>query len=68
VKGGRQVVDQRRRRGEEGVESVLNGSVRHGDGEMGLAAPGFAGQVSDRPSVMKSGDSAEPSIWRRNDD
>ena len=42
----RELVDQRRRRGEAGLEAVLDGAIGDGDGQMGLAGP--AGAAEDQ--------------------
>ena len=68
AKRRREIVDQGGGCCEEGVEAVLNRAVRDGNRQVGLAAAGLPARMSDRPSVTKSGERAEPSIWRRNDD
>lgn len=68
AKRRRAIVDQGGGCCEEGVEAVLNRAVRDGNRQVGLAAAGLPARMSDRLSVTKSGQSAEPSIWRRNDD
>src|SRR3989304_4522894 len=41
AKGGRELGDERGSRDEERIESVLDGAVSDGDGEMGFPAAGF---------------------------
>ncbi len=50
AEGGREVVDERGRRGEEGIEAVLNRAIGDGDGQVGLPASGLAGE-DERPPV-----------------
>jgi hypothetical protein len=47
----REVVDERRRRGETGVEAVLDGAVGNRDGEMSLASA--AGAAGDEAVALR---------------
>jgi hypothetical protein len=68
AKGGGQIIDQRRRGGEESVEAVLDRAVRDRDCQVRFPAAGLPEKINDRPSVTKSGASAEPSMCSRSDD
>jgi hypothetical protein len=66
--GSGEIIDEGCGRREEGIKAVLDGAVRDGDRQVGLPAAGFVENTSDRPSVTKSGASAEPSMCIRNVD
>ncbi len=68
AKGRGEVVNERGRRREEGIEAVLDRAVGHRDGQVRLSTSRFPKEISDRPSVTKSGVSAEPSMWSRSED
>jgi len=60
----REIVDELGGGREEGIESVLDGAVGEGDGEVRLR-PGLPRRIRQRPSVTKSADRAEPRSDRR---
>jgi hypothetical protein len=68
TEGGGAIIDKGRGRREEGIEAILDGAVRDGDRQVGLPAAWLPEKISDRPSVAKSGASAEPSMCSRNVD
>ena len=63
---GREVVDERGGGREEGIKAILDGAIGDGDGQVRLPRPGRPVKMSERPSVTKSGDSAEPRTASRN--
>ena len=66
--GERQVGDQRRRRGEDGVEAVLDGAVGDGDGQVRLAGAARPAEEQRVAAVTNSGLNALPRSERRTAD
>lgn len=65
AEGRGEIIDHRGRRDEDGIEAILDGAMRNRDGEVRFPRPGFPVRISDRPSVTKSGESAEPRTFSR---
>ena len=68
ARGRGEILDQRRRRGEERVEAILDGTVSDGDRQVRLAGAARSADDEGWRWVMNSGPSALPSSERRTAD